>query len=735
MARVTLAGESLIAQKQGAKQPLVIARFIFANVPGLDPQKPVDRAAGKPPVGQIVHTYAIPPENLGYVNPNQVVYSCQLGSDIGDFDWNWLGLESAEGVLFAVAYVPVQQKRKNIPPLQLGNNVTRNILVEYNGAQQLTGISIDAKTWQHDFTARLAGIDERERLSNRDIYGRACFIGTALQLEKVGSAYQLKAGHAYLEGIRVNRSAPTPVSLPALPAKAWLDVFLERQGNDRVPMANVVFGADLVDYTDAASTQHYLIPLAEIPSAAAITDLRTVEPIDMPLVKAFATVQALKQVESKVTELVDGTTPAGKAKQLSTPRAISISGAGTGSVSFDGSKDVAIPLTLADSGVQAGTYTKVQVNAKGLVVGYQALTAADIPALDWGKITTGKPTTLAGYGITDAQPAAQILTDFVSAGGWGLGQGSPKYVNDGNAVILPGFYSAGGAGSTNFGDAYSPLLVMRRAAGNVGQQQINARDNEFMFRGSADDGLTWRPWVKVWHSGNLVKNVSQTDATPGSMLRNGDHGIGGQAVSAEVDLAKYRTGGKFITPESGLVGLPAGWAQGRHVIEVAGGDGYCVQRLTGASANKGRCAYRVWDGVWAAWDEVLTAKGLAVAEATLQDLVNKVSSSTYVSPRRLAEIAFGSGQVPVNMTGSKVWNTSYVNSTNKTIFVSIHVREGAGGGGTLSASLYIANELWAKAYMSGGSETTLEGPVPPGGSYGIFREDTNDQIVKWTEFR
>lgn len=31
-----------------------------------------------------------------------------------------------------------------------------------------------------------------------------------------------------------------------------------------------------------------------------------------------------------------------------------------------------------------------------------ALVAADVPALDWGKITTGKPTNLAGYGITDA---------------------------------------------------------------------------------------------------------------------------------------------------------------------------------------------------------------------------------------------------------------------------------------------------------------------------------------------
>ncbi len=31
-----------------------------------------------------------------------------------------------------------------------------------------------------------------------------------------------------------------------------------------------------------------------------------------------------------------------------------------------------------------------------------ALVAADVPALDWAKITTGKPTNLAGYGITDA---------------------------------------------------------------------------------------------------------------------------------------------------------------------------------------------------------------------------------------------------------------------------------------------------------------------------------------------
>ena len=287
MARITVAGESLIAQKLGANQVLEVARFIFANVPGLDPQKPVDRVKPKPPAAQIVYSYDIPPGNRGYVNPNQVVYSAMLGSDIGDFDWNWLGLESAEGVLFAVAYVPLQQKRKNIPPLQLGNNVTRNILVEFSGAQALTGISIDASTWQHDFTVRLGGIDERERLSNRDLYGRACFFDRALQVEKVGGGYQVRPGVAYIEGIRIHNPASMAVPGDTFPTTIWLDVVLERQLNDVVARWSLSRGVEKADYTDSVGVRHYCIALADV-TAQAITDRRPVEAITEALVKHFA---------------------------------------------------------------------------------------------------------------------------------------------------------------------------------------------------------------------------------------------------------------------------------------------------------------------------------------------------------------------------------------------------------------------------------------------------------------
>lgn len=286
-ASITLAGESLIAQKQGAQQKLDVARFVLANVPGLNVNTAVNRSAGKPPAAQIVHTAKV--TRQGYVSPRQVIYSLMISSDVGDWDFNWIGLETAEGVLLAVAYVPLQQKRRNIPPTQIGNNVTRNFLVEFNGAQQLTGITVDASTWQHDFTVRLTGIDERERLSNRDVYGRACFFQEALQVERNSfGLFQIKAGTAYIEGVRVGLVAPTTVQFPELPARAWLDVHLAHEGSDVLAGWTVVFGATKSDYLDTSGRRHYVVPLADVDPNGSTTDLRVWQPISSALIDHFA---------------------------------------------------------------------------------------------------------------------------------------------------------------------------------------------------------------------------------------------------------------------------------------------------------------------------------------------------------------------------------------------------------------------------------------------------------------
>lgn len=59
-------------------------------------------------------------------------------------------------------------------------------------------------------------------------------------------------------------------------------------------------------------------------------------------------------------------------------------------------------FSLYPTGVTPGKYTKVRVNTKGLVISGTSLGTTDIPEISWNKIISGKPNTLAGYGITDA---------------------------------------------------------------------------------------------------------------------------------------------------------------------------------------------------------------------------------------------------------------------------------------------------------------------------------------------
>ena len=84
---------------------------------------------------------------------------------------------------------------------------------------------------------------------------------------------------------------------------------------------------------------------------------------------------------------------ASTAAALQTARTIAISGDGVGTAtSFDGSDNITIPFTLANVAT-AGTYRSVTVNEKGLV-------------------TAGtNPTTLSGYGITDATPSSHVGTN------------------------------------------------------------------------------------------------------------------------------------------------------------------------------------------------------------------------------------------------------------------------------------------------------------------------------------
>ena len=399
--------------------------------------------------------------------------------------------------------------------------------------------------------------------------------------------------------------------------------------------------------------------------------------------------------------------------------------------------------TQVDSALSQKASTATTLNGYGIT---DAFTKAEVNEALSGK--AAKATTLGGYGITDAYTKAQVD----SALGQKAPTASPAFTGLPTAATAAKGTNTNQLATTEFvqnetanrlivgavsrqqpvlaspvnGSDYSAGATLIREAGEIGvSNPVEVRDDYapaigFSWQGKASGKLS------MDYTGAIKWNGSPLLSSAALMA----YGIGGQAISTETDLGKYKTGGKFITPATGLVGLPLGWAQGRHVIDVSGGDAYCEQTLNGVGANSGRKAWRVWDGsAWSGWFDAFSYQ----MEATLVDMVNKTSYNTYISPRRFADVAFGMNQTPQDVTASRTWAVNYTNTTNKTIFVSVHVRDPSGG--NLSASLYIGGTLWAKAFMTGGSETTLEGPVAPGGSYALFREDTNDLIMKWTEFR
>lgn len=85
------------------------------------------------------------------------------------------------------------------------------------------------------------------------------------------------------------------------------------------------------------------------------------------------------------TQTIEGNTTT--SDKLSSAKTIAINGDANGSASFDGSADANITVTLANSGVTTGSYTKVTVDAKGRVTEGAFLVADDIPELTLAKIT------------------------------------------------------------------------------------------------------------------------------------------------------------------------------------------------------------------------------------------------------------------------------------------------------------------------------------------------------------
>ena len=126
---ITLQGETLIAEKIGSKETLVVDTFILSYDPDLDPEEPIDRESGLPNEEHIVYEDEV--TQSGYVSPNQVVYSLFMDNTVGPFQFNRMDLVASEdnNTNIAIATFPTQNKIAEDPDSGIrGQSMTRNFM-------------------------------------------------------------------------------------------------------------------------------------------------------------------------------------------------------------------------------------------------------------------------------------------------------------------------------------------------------------------------------------------------------------------------------------------------------------------------------------------------------------------------------------------------------------------------------------------------------------------------------
>lgn len=268
--------ERYVAEQTVARGTVQFDEFIFANIPGLN-ENNLAQYLTMPTSAQIVHRQAV--SQSGVINENSVVYSVTIGTEVGDFDFNFIGLINKSKNMLAVAVQTAPVKKIRNKNAVQGNSITRNILLEFTGAKALTGINVNANTWQIDFTVRLHGLDEKIRLTNRDLYGRAVFFDDGFLVKrKTGNQFTIQPGVAYVEGVRMDLTALYDLTANNLPCSVYADVVHHCTVTGEYQTEIKYLTQSKADYVDTANRQHYVQILADIDSQGNVTDRRLLSP-------------------------------------------------------------------------------------------------------------------------------------------------------------------------------------------------------------------------------------------------------------------------------------------------------------------------------------------------------------------------------------------------------------------------------------------------------------------------
>ncbi|BEA72131.1 hypothetical protein D9F79_09005 [Escherichia coli] len=486
---ITLAFERWKAQQGATGEPVLLDEFVFANVPGLNPDTPIDRNEVLPPAAQIVHRQ--PVTRSGVVNENSVVFSAVLGADVGDFVFNWIGLlNKASGTLAMIVHAPEQQKLKTAEGQQ-GNVLTRSFLMEYNGAQTETAITTPAETWQIDFTARMTGMDERQRVENLDIFGSAAFFGDGYLVAKSGSQFFVTKGTGYVGGLRASLEANQNIAVAAKPVKVWLDVcWTGSLTSVWGVQTKITLATDLANYLQNG-VQHYVFALASIDANGNITDLRPKGTLNEQ-----AASDALKKHEQSRNH-PDATTGAKGFVQLSS--------------ATDSTSEALAATPKALKIAMDNANARLAKDRNGADIPNPALFIQNIGLQQTVDLAKGAVPSTRRVNGKALSGDIEIFPSDIYAGSVALGAGV-----DLNAITTPGLYyqpqNVNAQGGKNYPEVNAGSLEVLKHAGVT---QIYRIYNNSKCYWRALYGNNWSAWAKVYDN-NFRPTAAEVGALPSS---------------------------------------------------------------------------------------------------------------------------------------------------------------------------------------------------------------------------
>jgi len=225
-------------------------------------------------------------------------------------------------------------------------------------------------------------------------------------------------------------------------------------------------------------------------------------------------------------------------------------------------------IAIGDSAVTYASQTQNRVfaspdGASGAPT-YRALVAGDIPGLDWSKITSGKPTTISGFGITDSLIYNGGQNGAVSLGSNDANSVTLKANNSAAMTILP----SGNVGIGTASPAYDLHILTTGQADLV--LGTNSTANSVMAFHTDFDGTSRMGSIGFDYNDNVLKVLSGPsfeNSSNGIMINpSGNVGIGtttpGQKLSVTGTIESTTGGIKFPDGTTQLTAATGGGSGG-----------------------------------------------------------------------------------------------------------------------------------------------------------------------------